>query len=263
VLAQRVASAIVGVPLIILLIIAGGPWYAAALAAALAVATLEFQHMRREWLDPVSILTAMLVAGIAIGAYAGRIEWLTWLAAAAVVAPLASLTRPAGPDRLIDALWTLGGVTYVGFLGSFIVLLRYIDFDARNWVLLALTATFAIDTFAFFVGRAIGRHKLAPRISPKKTIEGFVGGYAAGFAAVILCNYFFDLDVAPAQIVSLAVALPIAATVGDLGESAMKRLTHVKDASELIPGHGGVLDRLDSILFTFATVYLFTQWVVY
>ena len=261
-LAQRVASAIVGVPLIILLILAGGPWYAAALAAALAIATLEFQHMRREWLDPVSILTAALVAGIAIGAYAGRFEWLTWLAAAAVVAPLASLSRPA-EDRLIDTLWTLGGVTYVGFLGSFIVLLRYIDFDARNWVLLALISTFAIDTFAFFVGRAIGRHKLAPRISPKKTIEGFVGGSAAGFAAVILCNYFFDLGVAPAQIISLAIALPIAATVGDLGESAMKRLMHVKDASELIPGHGGVLDRLDSILFTFATVYLFTQWVVY
>lgn len=262
-LAQRVGSAALGVPIIILLIYAGGPWYVAAVATALAIATLEFQHMRRDWLDPVSLLTAALAGGIAVGAYVGQVEWLAWIAGALVLTPLAAAARPADADRAIDLLWTLGGVTYVGFLGSFIVLLRYIDFDGRDWVLLALISTFAIDTAAYFTGRIFGRHALAPRISPKKTVEGFAGGYMAGFAAVLLCNYFFDLGTTPAQITGLALALPPAATLGDLAESAIKRAMDVKDASELIPGHGGVLDRLDSVLFTFAVTYLFTQWVVY
>ncbi len=264
-LAQRVASAAVGVPAILLLIYAGGIWYTAAVAAALAVATVEFQHARRDWLDPVCILTGALVAGIAAGARAGTGVWAAWLIAAAVIAPLAAMARPSDPedDPRVDALWTLGGVTYVGFLGSFIVLLRYIDFDARSWVYLTVLSTFAVDTGAYFTGRAIGRHKLAPTISPKKTVEGLVGGYMAGFAAVVLLGYLFDLGVAPAKMAALGLLLPGVAAVGDLAESAIKRLAGIKDASELIPGHGGVLDRLDSILFTFALVYLFTQWVVY
>ncbi len=260
-LAQRVASAAVGIPVILLLIYTGGHVYVAAVAMALGVATLEFQHARRPWLDPVCVLSAALTAGIAVGAHTGRYEWWAWLVAAAVLAPLAALARPIGEPLVEDALWTLGGVTYVGFLGGSMVLLRDID-DGRTWVYLAVLSTFAVDTAAYFTGRAIGRHKLAPRISPKKTIEGFVGGCAFGFAAVVALNYAFDLGVEPAKIVPLALALPLAAAAGDLVESAMKRAMHIKDASELIPGHGGVLDRLDSILFTVALVYLYTQWVV-
>jgi len=262
-LTQRIASAAVGVPVILLLIYAGGTWYTAAVAAALAIAAVEFQHARRDWLDPVCILTGALVAGIAVGARASTGVWASWLIGAAVLAPLAAMARPTDSDVRIDALWALAGVTYVGFLGSFMVLLRYIDFDGRSWVYLTVLSTFAVDTGSYFTGRAIGRHKLAPRISPKKTVEGLVGGYMAGFAAVVLLGYLFDLGVAPAKMSLLGLLLPGVAAVGDLAESAIKRLAGIKDASELIPGHGGVLDRLDSILFTFALVYLFTQWVVY
>jgi phosphatidate cytidylyltransferase len=259
-----VASAVVGVPLILLLIYFGGVWYAAAATAILTVAALEFQHMQRDWFDPVSLLIAVLVGGIAVGAYAGRTEWLIWIAAAVILAPLAALAKPAAPDGPpMDALWALFGVSYVGMLGSFIVLLRYIDFDARSWVCLVVISTFATDTGAFFTGRTFGRHLLAPRISPKKTVEGFVGGYIAGFAAIIASNYAFDLGLSPASLIGLALLLPPAAAIGDLLESAIKRLMDVKDASELIPGHGGVLDRLDSVLLVFAVTYVFTQWVVY
>jgi len=264
-LTQRFASAAVGVPVILLLIYAGGTLYTAAAAVALAIAAIEFQHARRDWLDPVCILTGALVAGIAAGARADTAVWAAWLVGAAVIAPLAAMTRPADPedDARIDVLWTLACVTYVGFLGSFIVLLRYIDFDGRSWVYLTVLSTFAVDTGSYFTGRAIGRHRLAPRISPKKTVEGLVGGYMAGFATVILLGYLFDLGVSPAKMSLLGLLLPGAAALGDLAESAIKRLAGIKDASELIPGHGGVLDRLDSILFTFALVYLFTQWAVY
>lgn len=141
------------------------------------------------------------------------------------------------------------------------MLLRDLD-DGRAWTYLAVLATFATDTGAFFVGRAIGRHALAPRISPKKTVEGFVGGLAAGYAAVVVLHLAFDLDGNAAALAVLALLLPLAATIGDLVESAIKRATRIKDASHLIPGHGGVLDRLDSVFFTATLTYLFVEFVV-
>jgi phosphatidate cytidylyltransferase len=185
-----------------------------------------------------------------------------WFLAGVVLLTLAAaLVRFDAERMLADWLWTAGCLLYVGFLGCFIVLLR--DFDnGRDWVYLALFSTFAVDTSAYFTGRALGRHPLAPAISPKKTVEGFIGGYAGGFAAVLLLNYFLGLRIDAWQAVLLGLLLPVAATVGDLVESGMKRSMHIKDASELIPGHGGILDRLDSVLFTFTLVYLFTQWII-
>ncbi len=262
-LAQRVASAAIGVPLIIVLIYAGGAVYVAVVAAALAVAAAEYQHARRPWLDPVCLLAALIAGGIAVGAHSERVVWLAWLGAALVVMPIAALLNPVeDEDTVIDVFWTLGGVTYVGFLGGFIVLLRDLDPDGRSWVYLAVLSTFAVDTGSYFVGRTIGRRPLAPTISPHKTVEGFLGGYACGFAVVLALNAVFDLGVDPGRIALLGGLLPPVAAAGDLGESAVKRALGIKDASSLIPGHGGVLDRLDSILFTFTLVYLFTQWVL-
>ncbi len=264
-LAQRVATAAAGIPIIIALVWVGGIWYAAVVAAALAAASIEFNHGRRDWLDPVSVLTALIVAGIAVGAYISRNDrwvWWAWLGAGIAIPPLAVLLSPTSSDDLIeDVVWIIGGVMYVGFLGGFIVLLRTVD-DGREWAYLALLTTFAADTGAYFTGRAIGRHALAPSISPKKTVEGFVGGWAFGFAVAIVLNFVFDLGATPPQIVLLALALPVAAAAGDLAESAIKRVMGIKDASDLIPGHGGVLDRLDSILFTFAVTYAFVQIVI-
>ncbi len=257
-LIQRVASAAVGVPIIFALVWLGGNWYTAAVAAVLAVGSLEFTHLRRRWFEPVCILTAVVVAGIAVGAHGNQYQWWAWLAAGLVFPPIAAAVNPTEDGASADAVWAIGGVLYVAYLGSFLVLLRD-EFDGREWAYLALASTFAVDTAAYFTGRAIGRHKLAPKISPKKTIEGFVGGWIAGAAAVIALHYAFDLGIGLGYVIALAVALPLAATVGDLVESAIKRLEHVKDASELIPGHGGVLDRFDSILFTFPLVYLFVR----
>jgi phosphatidate cytidylyltransferase len=261
VLAQRVASAVVGVPVIFLLILLGGNWYVAFVAAALAVASLEFSHPRLGWTHHLSLLAAAFCAALACGAHVG-LDWVIWFMAGAALLTLgASLVRFDSERMLADWLWVMGGIVYVGFLGSLIVLLRDYD-NGRDWVFLALFSTFAVDTTAYFAGRAFGRRKLAPSISPKKTVEGFIGGYAGGFAAVLLLNYFLGLRVEAWQAVLLGALLPIAATIGDLVESGMKRSMHIKDASELIPGHGGVLDRMDSVLFTFALTYLFTQWVV-
>jgi phosphatidate cytidylyltransferase len=260
VLAQRVATAVVGVPIIFLLILVGGNWYVAFVAAALAVAAVEFQYPRLGW-HHLTLLAAAFCAAMAGGAHVG-FNWVLWFAAGAVLLTLAaSLVRFDAGRMLSDWLWTIGAVMYVGFLGSFIVLLR--DFEnGRDWVYLALFSTFAVDTAAYFTGRAFGRRALAPAISPKKTVEGFIGGYAGGFAAVLVLNYYLGLRIEAWQAVLLGLVFPIAATVGDLAESGIKRSMQSKDTSELVPGHGGVLDRLDSVLFTFTLVYLFTQWVI-
>jgi len=195
------------------------------------------------------------------GAHTGS-NWVLWFLAGGVLAAFAAvLLRFDADSALLDWLWTAGALVYVGVLGSFFVLVR--DFpNGRDWTFTTVFTTFAIDTGAYFTGRAIGRNLLAPRISPKKTVEGFVGGYVAGLAAAVLLNYFLGLRINAWQIAVLAFVLPLAATIGDLSESAIKRSMHIKDTSELIPGHGGILDRFDSLLFTFTVVYLFQQWIV-
>jgi phosphatidate cytidylyltransferase len=265
VLAQRVASAAVGIPVIFLLIFIGGWTYAIALAIVLAIAGAEFQHLQFPWWWSIYVVIgAIATGGMAIAGHLGDGELVLWLVIALLVPiPISEVAQSLRyePHAVRPWVWIAAGTAYVGILGSYIVLLRDLD-DGRDWVLLALLTTFATDTAAYFTGRALGRHKMAPRISPKKTWDGFAGGYAGGFAAAVALNYVLGLRIDPVQITALGLLIPGAAVVGDLAESALKRWTGVKDASELIPGHGGVLDRLDSVLFTFAVTYLFLQWIV-
>lgn len=260
-LAQRIASAVVGIPAIVLLIWAGGPWYAGAAALIVLIAAYEFQAAHHRRATPLALLSAGLAAALPAGAFVG-VDWVLWFALAGVFVPLVWVTLRGDPDTALeDWLWTVGGLAYVGLLAAHIVLVRELP-DGRDWVLLAIFGTFAVDTAAYVVGRAVGRRKLAPRISPGKTVEGTLGGLAGGFAAVILLNYFLGIRLEAALIIPLAAVLPVAAAIGDLAESILKRGMQVKDASQLIPGHGGLLDRLDSLLFTFPVVYYFVTWVV-
>jgi phosphatidate cytidylyltransferase len=155
----------------------------------------------------------------------------------------------------------VAAILYVGILGSYLVLLRNLD-DGERWVLLVVLSTWGTDTCAYAVGKLIGRHKMAPRISPGKTWEGTAGGLVGGLIVVVALNWPLDLPVSTGQAVVLGLILPAVAVLADLGESALKRGAGVKDTSVLVPGHGGLLDRLDSLLFTVPLVYYFAVWVV-
>ncbi len=169
------------------------------------------------------------------------------------------------PGRFIRWSWMMLGSLYIGWLVSLLVFLRLVpgtaDFPemGRNLVFLALLATFGTDTFAYFVGKLMGRHKMAPVISPGKTWEGAVGG----LAAAVLIGWLFTLDwplQLPATVLEALVLgglISIFAQLGDLAESFFKRLVGAKDSGILMPGHGGVLDRIDSILPAAAVVYIF------
>ncbi|MFC2005001.1 phosphatidate cytidylyltransferase [Chloroflexota bacterium] len=181
-----------------------------------------------------------------------------------VVLPLIwLLLRWQKDGALAGWVWMVAGILYVGWLLSYLVALRDLD-DGRNWIFLALFATFASDTAAFFTGRAFGRHKLAPDISPGKTWEGAIGGI---FGAIIFSLFFMlptplILPVNLWQVVLLGLLVSIFGQLGDLAESLFKRSMGVKDSGNLIPGHGGFLDRIDSVVFAGVVVYYYVIWVI-
>ena len=148
---------------------------------------------------------------------------------------------------------------YTGGLLAYGVLLREAD-GGRDWVYLALGVIFATDTFALFVGRYTGRLKMASAVSPGKTWEGAAGGLAAGIAAGVALKYVVGLDAAVWQVAMLAGFVSVAGQVGDLAQSKLKRLADVKDSGRLLPGHGGLLDRTDSIVAALPVIYYFLIW---
>jgi phosphatidate cytidylyltransferase len=156
------------------------------------------------------------------------------------------------------------GVLYIAFLGGFLVSTR-IGFEhipglSTNLLLFFFIVMFGSDSGAYFAGRAFGKHKLAPAISPGKTVEGLIGGIvaAAGFAA--LCTFIFFPELPYRFSIPLAVVMAIVGVLGDLAESAMKRGSGAKDAANILPGHGGLLDRLDSLLFNAPILYYFARF---
>jgi phosphatidate cytidylyltransferase len=156
---------------------------------------------------------------------------------------------------------TAYGALYVGLL-MFIALLKR-DQGARGggWVFLLLTVTWFGDTFAYAAGRLAGRHKLYPRISPGKTWEGAVGGLVGSFAAAALAHAWYLPELSWAGAAGVALPAGALGQVGDLCESLLKRAYGVKDSGALLPGHGGLLDRIDALLFAAPYVYYCARWL--
>lgn len=259
-LRRRLLTAAVGLPLLLVLVWVGGWPFAVACGIVAILASAEFVH---GWLLPTRpvyeafrllpgfVITGAMVAG-------SRVSWQFLVAGLVLAAMFAAVglsrTSAFGPRKPFRVLAAC--ILYIGLLGSTVVLVREHE-EGRAWVALGFLATFTTDTGAYAVGRLFGRHRLAPRISPKKTWEGAIGGYVAGFVAVLVLNRWFDTGVPWQTALHLAVPLPLAAILGDLLESWMKRRMGVKDASRFLPGHGGFLDRLDSLIVTFPLLYVF------
>ena len=268
-LAQRLATAAVGIPIVFAVIVTGGPLFTAVACAILALAALEFVHMldteargRPLWQPtPTAIVAVAAVVAISIGADNGLDYWTGAVVAGVGLGLLLVVALSTVEDAPNNWLAIVGAVAYVGFLGSYLVLVRDLH-KGEYWLLLAVLGTWATDTCAYAVGKIVGRHKMAPRISPGKTWEGTIGALIGGFAAIPLLNWPLDLPMSTGEALALGALLPPTAVLADLGESMLKRGAGVKDTSELVPGHGGFLDRLDSILFTVPLVYYFAIWVV-
>ncbi len=261
----RVLTALVGIPLLIAAIWWGFPWLLLLVLAASLLALAEFYRLlpQGEVHLPAPLGLAW-VAALVVGGQAatGLTNFLlisgiiSLVGAGAALLWLIAFYR--GANWWVAAVYLVGGPIYVGFLLAHALTLREVDPVGelgRDWVLFALLVTFATDTGAFFTGRSIGRHPLAPGISPNKTWEGAVGGFLAAILAALLIDQFFGLGLPRWQPPIIGATVGVVAQWGDLLESKLKRVAQVKDSGNLIPGHGGMLDRLDSILLAIPAVY--------
>jgi phosphatidate cytidylyltransferase len=241
-------------------------WFTVLAAIAGLLAIIEFYRM-----VGVSKVLPMAVCGTVLTLMFTILPQLHWdinislvslFVTAAIALPMILglfLPRQEGLFRLWA--WTLAGVLYIGWFISYLVSLR-ID-AGRNWVFLVFFVTFASDSAAYFVGRSFGKHKMAPAISPGKSWEGAVAGIVgaalAGF--IFTLNTFFQVPLSAISGIVLGVLVSVFGQIGDLAESMLKRGTGVKDSGTVMPGHGGILDRLDSLLFAGVVVYLYYVFV--
>lgn len=257
-------------PLALLIVYWGGWPYFIAFAVLLIMAAIEFSQLSRKlsWQVPLLILIPSILA-----------QWLLPLDVQKMlfgdIVINQNLVAPALVISLLVvmcyALWLyerrieenaigswmagIGGIILLGWLGSHFFRLRTLDDSAWQWAIVALVGTWITDTGAYVLGKTIGRHKLSPRLSPNKTIEGYLGGVLFGTATTVLLAVIFDLDIIRALFLGLLIS--VIAPSGDLAISMLKRTVGVKDSGKFLPGNGGALDRTDSLLWGVVLAYYY------
>lgn len=262
-LKQRVVTGIVCIPVVVAAIWFGMPWFTILVVVCSIIGSMEFYGMtiKKRVSFPAIFGTVWSVLFVISPHF--QYDFVTEaLIATAILVPLISMLFQRQKEGAFASwAWTIAGIFYVGWLMSHLVGIRNLEYG-RNWMFLAIFANFACDTIAFFVGRALGKNKLAPDISPRKTWEGAIGGFFGAIAACFILFPFITLPIGYVGIAVTGVLIGIFAQVGDLVESLLKRNSGVKDASNLLPGHGGILDRLDSIAFTGVVIYYYIVWAI-
>jgi phosphatidate cytidylyltransferase len=176
-----------------------------------------------------------------------------------VVIAIAAMMRETNAGAVLGALTGGFALLYLGVPLGALVSLHI--FGGRGAVLLLVATIVVSDSAQYYSGRAFGRHPLAPRLSPKKTIEGAVGGFVAAPVFLYFAGPYLIPVATPLMIAPLGLVLVACGIAGDLFESMIKRAANMKDSSALIPGHGGILDRIDALLFATAPFYLFVRWI--
>lgn len=259
---MRFLTAGVGIPLFLLLLYAGGAWWAGLILSLTLLASREMGELLRR-VSPnknTPSLLLLMIGGVLFVLLAYTSATPAGLPPALSMLLLVSLLFAAFVRELFIAQrapvhgvgGTLLGTVYPGALFAHLVLLRSLS-HGFEWTLLVTLATWASDSAAYFVGSALGRRPLLPSVSPKKTWEGAVAGCGGGVLAGLVFALFTPLSL-PAGIAG-GLAVSLAGQIGDLAASSLKRQAQVKDAGTLLPGHGGILDRFDSMLFAGTVIY--------
>ncbi|MBX7194288.1 MAG: phosphatidate cytidylyltransferase [Sandaracinaceae bacterium] len=273
----RLATAAVGIP-ILLWMLYWAPWWVFPAFCLLAIVRAAHELLRMTMVGTPLLYGWGLVASVSLalaslatllagtnlpehgalfvalgvpegGAYAVALTTLATITAVTAISVLLPLAHPEPNDRAgLRLAWLVAGPMYVGLLlaaipGLFLV-------SNGTWVVLSMALAWGSDTGAYFAGRFFGKHKLAPTISPAKTVEGAIGGLVASVFFAVIGSVFFLPDLPLLHAVPLAIVANVLGQAGDLVESLIKRSTGVKDSGSILPGHGGLLDRIDALLFT-------------
>ena len=266
-LVARVATAIVGVPLVLALLFFGPAWgFFLLVAAASCVGAIELFAMTHPG-DRISqtfgVLMTLGVSACVYFATGHTNALLTVLIAAPIVSMLVTLWRLGSIATAALRIATLTfGPLYIGAALTTLALLRrdLAGTDGPGYVVLALGFAWLSDTGGYFAGRFLGKHKLYEAVSPKKTVEGALGGLAATLLFAVVAHVWFLQSLPLGDALALAVLAGALGQLGDLGESLIKRSVGVKDSGAILPGHGGILDRLDAVIVTSAVCYLYVLW---
>jgi phosphatidate cytidylyltransferase len=268
-LKQRVIASIVMAAIGIPAIVFGGIYYILLIGFFLVMASWEYVKIFQvAKFAPSMIVTVggvflILVFRSYLRDFSSAL--LTFLVLLAMTVHLVAFER--GQDRAAsDFAITVCGFVYLGWLGAYLLDVRTLQGDLGLWwLLLTLGSVWIADSAAFFIGTRFGRHKLSPRLSPKKSWEGYWAGVILGTLCTaglaMLFHNLADLQVTWWQGALLGLVMSLVTTLGDLGESMLKRQAGVKDSSNIIPGHGGFLDRIDSWLWAAAIGYFLISWV--
>ena len=259
-LKKRVITTLWGIPLLIAAIWFDRPlpWFTIIVAVWGLLAVYEFYKLvHSSKVPPLTYFGLIWTLLFILSPHLNHDLVISIILSSAVVLSLFWLLRyPKKEGAFIGWAWTMAGILYIGWLLSYFVALRGLN-NGREWVFLAMFATFGSDTTAFFIGRAFGKHHLAPRISPGKTWEGAVAGIFGSIIVSLILVNLFSLPLGYGLTILLGLLISTFAQLGDLVESLLKRNMGVKDSGTLLPGHGGFLDRIDSIVFTGIVVYYF------
>ncbi len=264
-LKKRVITALWSIPLLIAAIWFDQPlpWFTVLVAIWGLLAVLEFYKLAdTAKVPPLTYFGLVWTLLFILSPHFGY-NFLTplLLTSAVILSLIWLLLHPQRAGAFIGWAWTIAGILYIGWLLSYFVALRGLD-GGRDLVFLALFIVIGSDTAAFFVGRALGKHHLAPHISPSKTWEGAIAGVLGAIIVSLGLVSLLSLPLGYGGAILLGLLVSVFGQLGDLVESLLKRNMGVKDSGKLIPGHGGFLDRIDSIIFAGIVVYYYVIWVI-
>jgi phosphatidate cytidylyltransferase len=264
---KRWITGLSALPFLIFLVYKGGVYFAALVCAASLVALWEYYRIvapgKAKSLSGIILWWGYgICCAIIWAAYGVGVDLILGLVALnLVIIALISMFQFKTNRSVLDViLRQLQGMIYIPVSLGFLVLIRE-GHSGTIWIFLLLAIIFAGDTSAYYVGSYLGRHKLSPAISPGKTIEGAIGGLAANLVVGAIGKAFFLPDLPWSLSILFFLAVGMAGQLGDLFESEMKRSSNIKDSSNILPGHGGILDRIDALLFASPVAYCFIRFV--
>jgi phosphatidate cytidylyltransferase len=268
----RIASASLFLPILVVLARVGGLAFWWLVAAQVTMGLIEFYRMMQgRGLRPYHRLGIASALALLWVSYQPQVAYTGFLATGSLLLVLGlELRRPEARQRVEDIAVTFFGVLYVGWLSAHLILLRELPWRAGTgyeegaaFVLLAFFVTWSCDTGAFAIGKLFGRIRPWTRISPGKSVEGSAGGLVAAVAAAFIARAWFAPFLGVGDALAVGLLVGVFAQVGDLVESLLKRDARHGDSSDLIPGHGGVLDRFDSLYFAAPVLYYYLEIVVF
>jgi len=242
----------------------------ALVAVFMCLAAWEYSNLfRLGGLQPATVLVVVGTLLLLIGRNLTGFESAAWMISLIVLLAMTFhlIAYERGRDQAgTDFAVTLAGMFYIGWFGAYFISLRNLP-EGKWWILVVLPAVWFADTGAYFIGKRFGKHLLCPRLSPKKTWEGYLGGILVGVPLTALFTALWRVGAGPASAVTIGrgaligLMMGIFPTLGDLGESMIKRQMGVKDSGNLLPGHGGAFDRVDSWLWAVVIGYYLIVWL--